>query len=160
VMEAIRAGKDVALVSDAGTPCISDPGFPLLAQAVDEGVSIVPVPGPSALAAAISAAGLPTDRFTFVGFLPDKPGKRMRALEDLAKLDHTVVLYVSPWKAAATLKESFSAFGDRRACLCRELTKIHEEFLRGTLGEIAEIAQEKKFKGEITLVIAGRSYVR
>jgi len=98
IIAALKGGKAVALVSDSGTPCVSDPGFPLLVRAVEEGIPIVPVPGPSALAAAISAAGLPTDRFTFVGFLPDKPGKRKRVLEELASLDHTVVLYVSPWK--------------------------------------------------------------
>lgn len=160
IIAALTAGRNVALVSDAGTPCVSDPGFPLLARAAEEGILIVPVPGPSALAAAISAAGLPTDRFTFAGFLPDKPGKRMRSLEGLAVLDHTVVLYVSPWKAMAVLKDCLAAFGDRRACLCREITKIHEEFIRGTLQEILDAAEERKLKGEMTLVIAGKSYSR
>ncbi len=160
IIAALAAGRNIALVSDAGTPCVSDPGFPLLARAVEEGILIVPVPGPSALAAAISAAGLPTDRFTFAGFLPDKPGKRMRSLEELAALDHTVVLYVSPWKAIAVLKDCLAAFGDRRACLCREITKIHEEFLRGTLQEILDAAEKRKLKGEMTLVIAGISYSR
>ncbi|MFA4972759.1 MAG: 16S rRNA (cytidine(1402)-2'-O)-methyltransferase [bacterium] len=160
IIAALTAGRNVALVSDAGTPCVSDPGFPLLARAAEEGILIVPVPGPSALAAAISAAGLPTDRFTFAGFLPDKPGKRMRSLEELAALDHTVVLYVSPWKAIAVLKDCLAAFGDRRACLCREITKIHEEFIRGTLQEILDAAEERKLKGEMTLVIAGKSYSR
>ncbi len=160
IIAALTAGRNVALVSDAGTPCVSDPGFPLLARAAEEGILIVPVPGPSALAAAISAAGLPTDRFTFAGFLPDKPGKRMRSLEELAALDHTVVLYVSPWKAMAVFKDCLAAFGDRRACLCREITKIHEEFIRGTLQEILDAAEERKLRGEMTLVIAGKSYSR
>ena len=158
IVERLKSGTSVALVSDAGTPCISDPGYPLLAAAVEEGIAVVPIPGPSALAAAICAAGLPTDRFTFVGFLPDKPGKRRRALEALADYDHTLVLYVSPWKWERVLGDCLDIFGDRRACLCRELTKIHEEFVRGTLGEIVEAIQKKPPKGELTLVIAGRSY--
>ncbi|MFA5812145.1 MAG: ribosomal RNA small subunit methyltransferase I, partial [bacterium] len=156
LVDGLRAGKDVALVSDAGTPCISDPGYPLLAMAVEAGIQVVPIPGPSALAAALSAAGLPTDRFTFVGFLPDKPGKRRRALEDLKDLPHTIILYVSPWKGVAVVKDCLEVFGERRACMCRELTKIHEEFLRGTLSEIAEHVQQNPPKGEMTLIIAAK----
>lgn len=154
IIRQIAEGKNVALVTDAGTPCISDPGYPLLAAAVEAGVRIVPIPGPSALSAALSAAGLPTDRFTFVGFLPDKPGKRKRALEELKGILHTLVLYVSPWKAAATIADCLEVLGDRRACLCRELTKIHEEFLRAPLSAIAAAVEAKPPKGEMVLVIA------
>jgi len=160
IIERLKSGSDVALVSDAGTPCISDPGYPLLVRAVDEGMEVVPIPGPSALAVAICAAGLPTDRFTFVGFLPDKPGKRRKALEGLASLEHTLVLYVSPWKHRAVLEGCLEVFGDRRGCLCRELTKIHEEFVRGTLAEIIRRVEERPPKGEMTLVIAGKGYSR
>ncbi|MBN1283150.1 MAG: 16S rRNA (cytidine(1402)-2'-O)-methyltransferase [Proteobacteria bacterium] len=153
IIARLKEGRNVALVSDAGTPCISDPGFPLLARAVEEGIAIVPIPGPCALAAALSASGLPTDRFTFVGFLPDKPGKRRRALEGLRPLGHTLALYVSPWKAAATVADCLEVFGDRRACLCRELTKVHEEFVRGSLSEIAGRIEGKPPKGEMTLII-------
>ncbi len=152
---ALKQGKNVALVSNAGTPCISDPGYPLLVQAVKEGLTICPVPGPSALASAVSAAGLPTDRFTFVGFLPDKTGKRKNALEKLKGIDHTLVFYISPWKAEASLEDIREVMGNRAAVLCRELTKVHEEFIRGALSEIIFHLEKHPPKGEITLVVSG-----
>jgi 16S rRNA (cytidine1402-2'-O)-methyltransferase len=155
VIEALMGGRDVALVSDAGTPCISDPGYPLLAAAIEAGVAVVPIPGPSAIAAALSAAGLPTDRFTFAGFLPDKPGRRRRAIEGLKGLGHTLVFYVSPWKAAAVLRDCLEVLGDRKACLCRELTKVHEEFMRGDLSGIAASVSERPPRGEMTLLVSG-----
>jgi 16S rRNA (cytidine1402-2'-O)-methyltransferase len=155
IIAALKDGFDVALVSDAGTPCISDPGYPLLVRAIEEGVDVVPIPGPSALAAAISAAGLPTDAFTFVGFLPDKPGKRRKRMEALAAIDHTIVLYVSKYKAERVLEEFLEVFGDRRACLCRELTKVHEEFVRAPLSELLMHVRKDPPKGEMTLVVAG-----
>lgn len=151
-------GKDVALVSDAGTPCISDPGYPLLAAAIEAGVKTVPIPGPSALSAALSAAGLPTDRFTFIGFLPDKPGKRKRALEELKEVDHTIAFYVSPWKAPATMRDCLDVFGDRRACVAREITKIHEEFLRGTLSDLSAKFEAHPPKGEMVLILEGEGH--
>ncbi len=157
IIAALLEGRSVALVSDAGTPCISDPGYPLLAAAVQSCVNVVPIPGPSALAAALSAAGLPTDRFTFVGFLPDKPGKRRRALEELKALSHTLAFYVSPWKGAATVEDCLTVFGNRRACLCRELTKIHEEFVRDDLEALAALLRERPPKGEMTLIIAAET---
>ena len=153
----VVAGKNLALVSDAGTPCISDPGFPLLRAAIEAGVKIEPIPGASALAAALSACGLPTDRFTFIGFLPDKSGKRKNALEELKDISHTLVFYVSPWKVASVIADCLEVFGPRDACMCRELTKIHEEFFRAPLSEIAARVEERPPKGEITLVISGRS---
>lgn len=155
IMGALEEGSDVALVSDAGTPGISDPGYPLIVRAIDAGVDVVPIPGPSALAAAVSAAGLPTDAFTFVGFLPDKPGKRMRRIEELKRTGHTVVLYVSKWKAESVVEDCLEILGDRRACLCRELTKIHEEFVRTPLSEILSHVRKNPPKGEMTLVVAG-----
>lgn len=153
----LAEGNDVALVSDAGTPCISDPGFPLLRDAIEAGIAVVPIPGPSAIAAAISSSGLPTDRFTFAGFLPDKPGKRKKSLEELKIIPHTIVFYVSPWKIAATVADAIEVFGDRRAVMARELTKIHEEFVRGTLSEIASSIEAKPPKGEIVLLVDGSS---
>jgi 16S rRNA (cytidine1402-2'-O)-methyltransferase len=152
----LKGGSDVALVSDAGTPCISDPGYPLLVAAIEEGIDVIPIPGASALAAAISAAGLPTDAFTFVGFLPDKPGKRRKRVEGLADVGHTIVLYVSKYKAERVLEECLEVLGDRRACLCRELTKVHEEFVRAPLTELLAHIQKNPPKGEMTLVVAGR----
>jgi len=153
IVAMLRSGQDVALVSDGGTPCISDPGYPLLRTAVEEGVQVVPIPGASAMAAALSAAGLPTDRVTFVGFLPDKPGKRKKAIETLKEIPHTLILYISPWKANAVLKDCLNVLGDRPACLCREMTKIHEEFVRGTLSELSARLDEKQARGEMVLMI-------
>lgn len=155
LVDELLNGKNIALVSDAGTPCISDPGYPLLKAAVDAGVNIVPIPGASALTAAVCAAGLPNDRFTFVGFLPDKPGKRKNALGELKDIPHTLVFYVSPWKAEATVLDCLDVLGDRHACVCRELTKIHEEFYRASLSQITAHLDSHPPKGEITLVVAG-----
>jgi len=154
IIDILKDGKNVALVSNAGTPCISDPGYPLLVKAIEEGITISPIPGASALASAISSAGLPMDRFTFIGFLPDKPGKRKNALEELKGIDHTIVFYISPWKALASLKDIHEVMGDRTAVLCRELTKIHEEFIRGALSEIISHIEKHPPKGEITLVVS------
>lgn len=153
VIKSLKEGKNVALVSNAGTPCISDPGYPLLTLAIKSGVKICPIPGPSALTASICAAGIPTDRFTFIGFLPDKKGKRKRALEELANINHTLVFYVSPWKALATIKDIFEILGDRPAVLCRETTKIHEEYIRGTLKSLTAHIETTPPKGEITIVV-------
>ncbi|HPM42134.1 MAG TPA: SAM-dependent methyltransferase, partial [bacterium] len=151
----LKGGESVALISEAGTPCISDPGFRLVRRAVEEGLRVEPIPGASAALAALSAAGLPTDRFTFVGFLGDKPGKRRKALEELRAVTHTLVFYLSKWKAATHLRDCLEILGDRRACLCRELTKIHEEFRRGTLSELLVSVEEGPLKGEIVLLVEG-----
>ncbi len=155
IIDALESGVDVALVSDAGTPCISDPGYPLLLAAIEAGIEVVPIPGPSALACAMSACGLPTDRFSFIGFLPDKPGKRRTKIEELKDFKHTLVLYVSKWKGEAVIKDCLEILGDRNACLCRELTKMHEEFIRGSLSEILESIRKNPPKGEMSLVIDG-----
>ena len=154
VLNWLAAGESLALVSDAGTPTISDPGFPLIRGIIEEGHAVVPIPGPSALATAVSAAGLATDRLYFLGFLPGRPGRRRRALEEALATPSTVVLYVSPYKLAKTLGMLVDLAGEgRRACVCRELTKIHEEFDRGTLGELAARWAERKVKGEVTLLV-------
>ena len=154
IIRELESGKNVALVSNAGTPCISDPGYPLLVRAIEEGIEVHPIPGASAIIAALSAAGLPTDRFTFIGFLPDKPGKRKNTLKQLCGFAHTMVFYVSPWKAYATVKDMLEVLGDKSAVVCRELTKIHEEFIRGTLSQILEHLEKNPPKGEITLIIS------
>lgn len=147
-------GKDIALVSDAGTPGVSDPLYHLVTAAVAEGIRISPIPGPSAALAALTVSGLPMDRFVFEGFLPRKKGRRKLFLE-LASERRTVVLFESPHRIAKTLRELHEVLGDRPAALTREMTKIHEEVLRGTLGELAGQAAERTFKGEITLVVGG-----
>lgn len=153
IISKLKEGKKVALISDAGTPGISDPGFRLIRAAVENGVEVIPIPGACAAIAALQGAGLPTDHFFFVGFLPEKPGKRQKTIESLKNLPHTIVLYLSPWKAAKQLKELSQILGERSVCLAREVTKLHEEFWRGSLTALAKKIEEKPPKGEMTLVI-------
>lgn len=156
ILEALRQGRDVALVSDAGTPAVSDPGYRLVRDARAEGLAVVPVPGPSAAVAALSVSGLPTDRFLFVGFLPARAAARRRALEDLADREETLVIYESPHRALEALADLRAVLGDREAFLCREATKVHEEYRRATLGALHEdLAAREEVKGEIVLVVAG-----
>ena len=152
----LREGKDIALISDAGTPAVSDPGFRLVRDARDQGLPVLPVPGPSAAIAALCVSGLPTDRFLFVGFLPHKAPARRASLLDLASRRETLVFYESPLRVLATLKNMLEAFSDREAFLCREATKLHEEYLRAPLSTLLETLQARpRVRGEIVLVIAG-----
>ncbi len=157
VMGKLLSGLSVALVSDAGTPGISDPGAVLVRRALDEGVEVVPVPGPSAFAAALSISGLPTEEFTFIGFLPSKRGQRQRALRDLAIEPRTLVFYESPHRVADTLMDMEEAFGgDRRAAVLRELTKLYEEVRRGTLSSVLDWIEEAEIAGEYVIVVEGK----
>ncbi len=153
VLRWLEEGQRLALVSDAGTPAISDPGFPLVRAAAEAGHRVVPIPGPSALVSAASAAGLPTDRLHFIGFLPGRPGRAKALLHESMAMRSTTVLYVSPHKIAKVLTVAAEAAPERRACLARELTKVHEEFDRDTLAALAERWSQKTAKGEITLLI-------
>jgi 16S rRNA (cytidine1402-2'-O)-methyltransferase len=156
VLEALRSGKDVALVSDAGTPAISDPGFRLVRDARAGGIAVVPVPGPSALTAALSVCGLPTDRVLFVGFLPARSGARRKALEALAREQSTLVFFESPVRVVESLSDMLEAFGAREVFLCREATKAHEEYVRAPLDRLRDmLAARGGVKGEIVLVVAG-----
>jgi 16S rRNA (cytidine1402-2'-O)-methyltransferase len=156
ILDELRAGRDVALVSDAGTPGISDPGYRLVRDARSEGLPVVPVPGPSAAIAALSVSGLPTDRFRFVGFLPAKAGARQRDLATLAGAGETLVFYESPVRILAALDDMRAAFGDREAFLFREATKMHEEYVLAPLSELrARLASRESVKGEIVLVVSG-----
>ena len=158
ILDALRAGRDVALVSDAGTPGISDPGYRLVRDARAEGIPVVPAPGPSAAIAALSVSGLPTDRFLFVGFLPAKSAARRKALEDLASVRETIVLYESPVRVIDALTDMAQVLGDREVFLCREATKVHEEYLRGTLSVLREnLASRAAVKGEFVVVVSGAS---
>jgi 16S rRNA (cytidine1402-2'-O)-methyltransferase len=151
----LQAGTDVLLVSDAGLPGISDPGYRLVAAAAAAGVRVTALPGPTAVTTALAISGLPTDRFVFEGFLPRKAGDRGRRLAGLADERRTLVLYESPRRLGATLAELAAAFGEsRRAVVCRELTKTHEEVVRGTLAELAA-AFAAGALGEVTIVVAG-----
>lgn len=156
ILDQLRAGQDVALVSDAGTPGISDPGYRLIRDARAEGLPVVPVPGPSAAVAALSVSGLPTDRFRFVGFLPHKTAARRRDLAALADASETLVFYESPQRVLSSLEDMVEALGDREAFLFREATKLHEEYARGPLSDLrARLADREAVKGEIVLVVSG-----
>ncbi|WP_298175812.1 16S rRNA (cytidine(1402)-2'-O)-methyltransferase [Saccharomonospora sp.] len=155
LLEALRAGQTVVLVTDAGMPSVSDPGYRLVAACVEEGVGVTCVPGPSAVTTALAVSGLPPHRFCFDGFAPRKPGERQRWLRELAEQPRTVVFFESPHRLAATLAEAADVLGaDRRAAVCRELTKTYEEVRRGGLGELAEWARQG-VRGEITVVLEG-----
>ena len=154
IVEAAQGGARVVFVSDAGMPTVSDPGFRLARAAIDAGVPLSVLPGPSAPLVALALSGLPSDRFAFEGFLPRKDGEATRYLQDLATDPHTLIFFESPRRAAATLTRMAEVLGgDRRAALCRELTKDYEEVRRGTLGELAEGADD--ILGEVTIVVAG-----
>jgi 16S rRNA (cytidine1402-2'-O)-methyltransferase len=154
-------GESIALVSDAGTPAISDPGYVLVHEAVQNGIAVSPIPGASALVAALSASGLPTDAFTFLGFPPRKSGRRQRVLESLKEEERTMIWYESPHRILRFLEDVRQIMGDRSAVIGREMTKRFEEFLRGSLSElIRELAARDDIKGEITLLVAGRDSAR
>jgi 16S rRNA (cytidine1402-2'-O)-methyltransferase len=150
-------GADVALVTDAGSPGISDPGERVVADAVAAGVQVVPVPGPAAVIAALSASGLPTGHFHFLGFLPRQVSDARAMLEEVAALSATLVLYESPRRLADTLPVLADVLGDRRACVARELTKLHEEFVRGTLRELAARYAGAEVLGEVVVLVEGRT---
>jgi 16S rRNA (cytidine1402-2'-O)-methyltransferase len=157
ILSRLKQGDRIALVSDAGTPGISDPGFRLIQTAAESEIPIVPIPGPSAVIAALSVSGLPTDAFLFKGFLPHKSKKRRDLLKQLEETKETLIFYESPHRLTETLKDILDIFGDREIVLTRELTKIYEEILRGKVSEIQKQIGEKKLKGEITLIISGRT---
>ena len=156
LIAAAQEGQTVLVVSDAGTPTVSDPGYRLAILAAAEDVRLAPLPGPSAALAALSVSGLPSDRFVFEGFLPRKASELRAHIENLALEPRTLILFESPRRTAATLAQLSDVFGgDRRAALCRELTKTYEQVTRGTLAELAEFAQVQPVLGEVTLVIEG-----
>ena len=151
----LAVDADVLVLSDAGMPTVSDPGYGLVAEAVRRGVAVTVIPGPSAVPTALAVSGLPTDRFTFEGFLPRKPGERRAALAALQSEGRTMVFFEAPSRVAASLADMARAFGaDRRAAVCRELTKLHEEVVRGPLAELAAWA-EAGVRGELVVVVAG-----
>jgi 16S rRNA (cytidine1402-2'-O)-methyltransferase len=151
----LKEGKSVAVVTDAGSPGVSDPAYRVVRTALDHGVPVVPLPGPTALIPALTGSGLPTDRFFFEGFLPVKSGARKRRIEALARYEHTLVFYESPHRIQKALADLHEVLGERRACLAREISKKFEEFLRGTLGELVAAIAKRTIKGEIVLVVEG-----
>ncbi len=154
ILERLAAGESLAVVSDAGTPAISDPGAPLVAAVVEAGGTVVPVPGPSAVITALCASGLPTDRFRFIGFLPGRPGRRKKVLVEALASGGTTILYASPHRVVKDLAIAREVAGDdRRAVIARELTKVHEEFDRGTLGQLVERWTRRTPRGEFVVLI-------
>lgn len=155
LLATLRRGRDVALVSDAGMPGLSDPGYRLVRGCVEEGIEVRVVPGPSAVVSALVVSGLPTDRYAFEGFLPRRAGERRTRLEALAKDPRTVVLFESPRRLAATLEDVRALLGDRRVAVVRELTKVHEEVLRGRASEVLERLAARPPRGEVVVVLEG-----
>ena len=157
IIEDLKSGMKVALVSDSGTPAISDPGYVLIRRCVEEGIEVIPIPGPSAFLAALSVSGLPVHRFIFEGFLPHKSGKRRNRLRQLAEEEGTIIFYESPHRLLKTLSDILEILGNRRVVIARELTKVHEEIFRGSIEEALERFGIGKCKGEFTILIEGKS---
>lgn len=155
LLRALQSGQSVALVSDAGTPVLSDPGFTLVRRAIAAEIPVIAIPGPSAITAALSVAGLPTDRFVFVGFLPRKTAERRRVLLELAPLPWTLVMFEAPHRIAAALRDLHAVLGDRTIVLVREITKKFEEVIRGTASDVLARIQQTPPRGELTLVVEG-----
>ena len=154
--DSLESGRNVALVSDAGTPLINDPGFRIVRVAIDRGISVVPIPGISALIAGLSASGLATDQFLFAGFLPSRPGARRAKLSELTSIPATLVFYEAPHRIKATLKDAREVLGNRETVIARELTKLHEEFVRGSLSELIDrFSKSEAARGEMVLIISG-----
>jgi len=156
LVEILAAGQSVAIISDAGSPGISDPAYRVVRTAIDHGVPIVPLPGATSIIPALTASGLPTDRFFFEGFLPNKSGARRTRLGKLVDFDHTLVFFESPHRIEKSLGDMLTVLGNRSASLARELTKLHEEFRRGSLSELIASLSEKNTRGEIVVVVAGK----
>jgi len=153
LLKLIESGSDVAIVSDAGTPGISDPGFRITRLAIDGGARVVPVPGPSALVTALVASGLPTDEFFFGGFLPARSGARRTRFKEVADMPATLIFYEAPHRIAASLRDAHEVLGERNAVVARELTKLHEEIARGLLSELAARFSSEDARGEMVLII-------
>jgi 16S rRNA (cytidine1402-2'-O)-methyltransferase len=153
LVERLKQGDDIAVVSDAGTPAISDPGFRLVRAAIENGIPVVPVPGPSALISALISAGLPTNEFYFAGFLPARSGARQTRLNELKTIPATLVFYEAPHRLLATLKDALQVLGEREAVVARELTKLHEELRRGRLSDLVAHYSDENPRGEIVLLI-------
>lgn len=153
ILQLLTDGKSVALVSDAGSPGISDPGYPLVTAAIEQGFQVISIPGPSAAICALQVSGLPTDHFAFFGFLPRKGKDRENAFSEIARFNGTSLLYESPKRLLATLQDLLSRFPNGRGCVCRELTKLFEETIRGSLDELVAIFENRQVKGEVVIAL-------
>ncbi len=155
LLEILQHGGDVAVITDAGSPGLSDPAYRIIRAAIDNEIIVSPLPGPTALIPALTGSGLPLDRFFFEGFLPNKSAARRNRLDKLKDLEHTLIFYESPHRIVRTITDANEVLGNRRACVAREISKIYEEFIRGTLSEIQEKISGRTIKGEIVLIIEG-----
>jgi 16S rRNA (cytidine1402-2'-O)-methyltransferase len=158
LLERLEEGAKIALVTDAGTPLISDPGQRLVSLCLERHIPVVPVPGPSAVIAALTASGLAAEDFVFIGFLPSRPNKRRKVLAELADQDRMLVVYEAPHRLVDSLSDALQILGRRQAVIAREITKVHEEFFRGDLAELLVRVQQKPIRGEITVIIGPPSY--
>lgn len=157
IIKFIQTGKSVALVSDAGTPGISDPGYYLIRTAIENNIPVIPIPGPSALIAALIISGLPSDRFAFEGFLPKRQGKKLKKLQNLKDEERTMIFYDSPYRVKDSLRSMLEIFGDRKIVLVRELTKKFETVIRDKISEVISQLENKKLKGEIVIIVEGKT---
>ena len=156
LLEKLKEGKDVALVSDAGTPSVSDPGWRLVNLSIENNIEVVPIPGPSAFLSALVVSGLPTDSFLFLGFFPRTAGKKKELLKDVKNYPYTLIFYESARRLSGTLSALLEILGDRNICVAREMTKLHEEVLRGSFSEVISVLSEREtLKGEVTVVVEG-----
>lgn len=155
IIQKLKSGLSAALISDAGTPGISDPGAVLIKRAIDENINVIPVPGPSAAIAALSVSGLSTEEFTFIGFLPSKTTQRQKRLKELALEPRTLIFYEAPHRILNALLDMKEIFGERNAAVVKEVTKLHEEILRGTISEILDILENRTIAGEYVVIVEG-----
>jgi 16S rRNA (cytidine1402-2'-O)-methyltransferase len=156
ILERLHSGQSVALISDAGTPGISDPGIVLIQKAIKEEISVISIPGPSALIAVLSVSGLSTEKFTFIGFLPPRKTARQKRLEELSLEDRTIIFYEAPHRIIETLMDMNKIFAERKAVVAKEITKVHEQVFRGTISEILKKLEKTKIAGEYVIIIEGR----
>ena len=157
IIQHILNGESIALVSDAGTPGVSDPGYRLIRNAIDECIPVIPIPGPSAILSGLSASGLPTDRFVFEGFMEGRGSRREKQIERLKEEERTIVMFESPHRILKSLESILNIMGNRQICVAREITKIYEEWIRGDVKEVLDQLKKRKgIKGEITLIIQGK----
>jgi 16S rRNA (cytidine1402-2'-O)-methyltransferase len=160
LLEVLNSGSDVAVITDAGSPGLSDPAFRIIRAAIANNITVSPLPGPNAVIPALTGSGLPLDRFFFEGFLSNKSGARKNRLDKLKELEHTLIFYESPHRIKKVVAEMLEILGNRRACVVREISKLHEEFIRGSLSEVLTIIEPRAIKGEIVLVVEGLSRKR
>jgi len=160
LIELLKQGKNVALVSDSGMPGVSDPGHEIIRESADQNIRVEVIPGPSAALTALVVSGLPTDRFVFEGFLPKKPGKKRKKLNELKNEARTIIMYESPFRVVKTLEDILEVMGDRPVAVCRELTKKFEEVIRGKAGDVLEKIKGGRVRGEVVLVVSGSAFAK